>query len=110
MLLIPVIYSYIKGTRSPITYKKLWFAIPPLIQVLTLNFQYAGLTKAAASVAQMMYGSAVLWAAVFSYLLLHKRFNFIQYTSILAIMIGTIIVGLSTAYFSADVLLNNILD
>jgi UDP-sugar transporter A1/2/3 len=83
--------------------KKWRFIIPPFIQVLCLNVQYIGLTMAAASVTQMMYASAVLWSALFSLLLLKRRFTSTQCLAIGAITIGTTIVGISTALLSGHV-------
>jgi len=104
-LLLIVLYYILKG-EIKFTLKDKWkFIFPPLIHVFSLTVQYVGLTQTAASVAQMMYGSAVLWSAIFSWILLKKTFSNMQLISIFTIIIGTIVVGLSTAYLSEHVFL-----
>ena len=64
--------------------------------------RYIGLTMTTASVFQMLRGAVVIFTGFFSVIFLKRKLHAYQYVSMILVLVGTLIVGLSSVLFPAD--------
>ncbi|KAG8858524.1 hypothetical protein FRB96_005196 [Tulasnella sp. 330] len=112
---IPVLYTYLRNRNSPapllsnddeetvyktpgeslIGKKMLLFWLPAACDLTGTTLMNIGLLFTPVSIYQMTRGALVLWVGVFSVIFLRRRLYVYQWLSLVTVMIGVSIVGLS---------------
>lgn len=80
-------------------WKALLFWIPTLCDLLATTVMNVGLILTSASVYQMLRGAVVIFTGVFSYLFLNRRLRAYEWLSLVMVVVGVGIVGLSSVLF-----------
>ena len=78
-------------------------SVPAALYVLQNNLQYVAMSNLPAEVYQVLIQGKIITTALFSVLLLNKRYSFIQWTSVLMLSLGVALVqfSLKTSIVSA---------
>ncbi|KAG8922157.1 hypothetical protein FRC00_007767, partial [Tulasnella sp. 408] len=111
---IPVLYTYLKNRRNPAPmladdeaedehakglelkgWKVLLFFLPAACDLTGTTLMNVGLLYTPVSIYQMTRGALVLWVGIFSVIFLRRRLFLYQWLSLITVMIGVSIVGLS---------------
>ncbi|KAI8334769.1 hypothetical protein BC941DRAFT_432126 [Chlamydoabsidia padenii] len=79
--------------------KALLFWIPTLCDLTATTLMNVGLILTSASVYQMLRGAVVIFTGIFSYLFLHRRLRPFEWFSLICVVLGVAIVGLSSVLF-----------
>ncbi|KAI8083153.1 uncharacterized protein BX664DRAFT_339928 [Halteromyces radiatus] len=79
--------------------KALLFWIPTLCDLTATTLMNVGLILTSASVYQMLRGAVVIFTGIFSYLFLHRRLRLFEWFSLVCVVLGVAIVGLSSVLF-----------
>ncbi len=77
-------------------------AIPAISDLITSTLQYVALNFVAGSVYQMMRGGAIVTTFIFSILFLKMKAQRNQVSGSILALIGVMIVGASSLYFSSS--------
>ncbi|KAG2195350.1 hypothetical protein INT46_000900 [Mucor plumbeus] len=80
-------------------WKALLFWIPTLCDLTATTVMNVGLILTSASVYQMLRGAVVIFTGLFSYLFLNRRLRVYEWTSLVMVVVGVGIVGLSSVLF-----------
>ena len=72
-------------------------AVPALCFTGQNNLLFVGVSYLSAAGAQVLVQSKTLWAAIFSALLLKKRFSFLHWTSFFVLVVGVVLVQIQDA-------------
>lgn len=80
-------------------WKALLFWIPTLCDLTATTVMNVGLILTSASVYQMLRGAVVIFTGVFSYLFLNRRLRVYEWVSLVMVVVGVGIVGLSSILF-----------
>ncbi|KAL0140620.1 integral membrane protein [Mucor lusitanicus] len=80
-------------------WKALLFWIPTLCDLTATTVMNVGLILTSASVYQMLRGAVVIFTGVFSYLFLNRRLRLYEWVSLVMVVVGVGIVGLSSVLF-----------
>ena len=83
-----------KGMK--VSYNKIYFAIPGLLDLLGSSCSFFGITMATASTAQMMSAAGIFFTGILSYFFLKRRYTKLQVTGIVCLIAGVILVGLGS--------------
>ncbi|KAE8230955.1 hypothetical protein CF326_g4041 [Tilletia indica] len=78
------------------------FFTPALCDICGTTLMNVGLIFTPVSIYQMTRGALVLWVGVFSVFFLHRHLMLFQWLSLLCVMLGVCIVGLSGTLLSGD--------
>ncbi|KAG9046754.1 hypothetical protein FS837_003684 [Tulasnella sp. UAMH 9824] len=111
---IPVLYTYLKNRNNPAPmladdeaedehtkglelkgWKVLLFFLPAACDLTGTTLMNVGLLYTPVSIYQMTRGALVLWVGIFSVIFLRRRLFLYQWLSLITVMIGVSIVGLS---------------
>ncbi|KAI8886125.1 hypothetical protein K501DRAFT_283913 [Backusella circina FSU 941] len=80
-------------------WKTLLFWIPTMCDLLATTVMNVGLILTSASVYQMLRGAVVIFTGIFSYLFLNRRLRYFEWISLVMVVLGVGIVGLSSVLF-----------
>lgn len=120
---LPVLYTYLKNKRSPAPmladdeaeevdhvkgvelkgWKVFLFFLPAACDVAGTTLMNVGLLYTPVSIYQMTRGALVLWVGIFSVIFLRRRLFPYQWLSLITVMIGVSIVGLSGSLIKKSV-------
>ncbi|KAG8987321.1 hypothetical protein FRB90_003406 [Tulasnella sp. 427] len=110
---LPVLYTYLKNKRNAAPmladdeaeehakglqlrgWKILLFFLPAACDLAGTTLMNVGLLYTPVSIYQMTRGALVLWVGIFSVIFLRRRLFLYQWLSLITVMIGVSIVGLS---------------
>ncbi|KAI8333932.1 hypothetical protein BC941DRAFT_433376 [Chlamydoabsidia padenii] len=79
--------------------KVLLFWIPTMCDLTATTLMNVGLILTSASIYQMLRGAVVIFTGIFSYLFLHRRLRPFEWFSLICVVLGVAIVGLSSVLF-----------
>ncbi|SAM06130.1 hypothetical protein [Absidia glauca] len=79
--------------------KSFLFWIPTMCDLTATTLMNVGLILTSASIYQMLRGAVVIFTGLFSYLFLHKRLRTYEWFSLVCVVLGVAIVGLSSVLF-----------
>ncbi|CAO3600867.1 unnamed protein product [Absidia cylindrospora] len=79
--------------------KSLLFWIPTACDLTATTLMNVGLILTSASVYQMLRGAVVIFTGIFSYLFLHRRLRPFEWFSLVCVVLGVAVVGLSSVLF-----------
>lgn len=85
----------------------IWFVIPAIADFTASTTCNVALTMTSASVYQMLRGSTVLFIAVFSYFFLERRFLGHEYLGLVIVIVGLVIVGVSSSLRNSSEVASN---
>ncbi|KAG1053348.1 hypothetical protein G6F43_004559 [Rhizopus delemar] len=89
-----------KAELTPLSgYKSFLFWIPTLCDLTATTVMNVGLILTSASVYQMLRGAVVIFTGVFSFLFLNRRLRPYEWFSLVMVVFGVAIVGLSSVLF-----------
>ncbi|KIO17859.1 hypothetical protein M407DRAFT_84541 [Tulasnella calospora MUT 4182] len=120
---LPVLYTYLKNKRNPAPmladdepdhvdhakglelkgWKVLLFFLPAACDLTGTTLMNVGLLYTPVSIYQMTRGALVLWVGIFSVIFLRRRLFLYQWLSLITVMIGVSIVGLSGSLIKKSV-------
>ncbi|KAG2230194.1 hypothetical protein BDF21DRAFT_383629 [Thamnidium elegans] len=80
-------------------WKSLLFWIPTLCDMTATTVMNVGLILTSASVYQMLRGAVVIFTGLFSYFFLNRRLRVFEWWSLIMVVVGVGIVGLSSVLF-----------
>ncbi|KAI9339709.1 hypothetical protein BD770DRAFT_400001 [Pilaira anomala] len=80
-------------------WKSLLFWIPTLCDMAATTVMNVGLILTSASVYQMLRGAVVIFTGLFSYFFLNRRLRVFEWWSLIMVVVGVAIVGLSSILF-----------
>lgn len=83
-------------------YNPLWFGVPVLFSAISNTFNYIGLNNIKASVVQITMCTMIVWTAIFSIIILKKKYTPSQYLGLALMVIGVSIVGFDTVYYDQE--------
>ncbi|KAK0555902.1 hypothetical protein OC846_001568 [Tilletia horrida] len=78
------------------------FFAPTVCDICGTTLMNVGLIFTPVSIYQMTRGALVLWVGVFSVIFLHRHLHLFQWLSLMTVMLGVCIVGLSGTLFSGN--------
>ncbi|ORZ19017.1 hypothetical protein BCR42DRAFT_412045 [Absidia repens] len=80
-------------------FKALLFWIPTICDLTATTLMNVGLILTSASVYQMLRGAVVIFTGLFSYLFLNRRLRAFEWFSLVCVVLGVAVVGLSSVLF-----------